>query len=186
MKTRINFVTGGAAVLVLMLAVILSTNLALAQKAGSAQQIAVAKTIKSGLTTIGILSSTIDDKGIEGWTRAGMTQGIKIIIGKPKSMSEIAGLYKSIVKDKGAQLILIPDAADELMTGIGFEFLRESSVADQVGVMVPLETLVASGGLCYVTNEGGKLKAFVNQRMAQVIGANVPSEPGTSVTYVVK
>jgi len=180
---------GGRKLLIAMglfLALMLHAGTALGQKAGSAQQIAVMKTLKPGVVTVAVFSSTIDEKGIESWTRAGMSLGVKVVVAKPKAMADIAGLYRSVVKEKSAQMILIPDASDELMTGVGFEYLRETVLADQVGILAPQEAMVSNGALCFVTTENGKLKVFVNQRIAQVIGANVPSEPGASVTYVVR
>ena len=187
MKNEVTYKKGMASwSVIVFLGIAFLSQLAFAQKAGSAQQIAVAKTLKAGLTTIGILSTTIDDKEIEKWTRAGMTLGVKVVIGKARVSMDVAGLYRTLVKDKGAQVIIIPDASDDVMTGVGFEFLRETAITDQVGVFAPTEALVANGALCCVTSEGGKLKAFVNQKIAAVLGANVPSDPGTSVTYVVK
>ena len=171
---------------IVLFSLFLGLQSAYAQKAGSAQQIAVAKTLKPGIASIGIFCSTLDDKAIETWTRAGMTLGVKVFIAKPTAMGEIAGLYHTLVKEKGVQIILIPDAGDELMTGMGFEYLRQSALSDQVGIFAPQEAMVTNGAFCCVTSEAGKLKVFVNQRIAQVIGANVPSDATTTVTYVVR
>jgi hypothetical protein len=71
------------------------------------------------------------------------------------------------------------------MTGIGFEYLRESALADRVGVFVPQESMLAKGALCFVTTSGGKIKVYINQRIAQVIGATIPSDPSAD-RYVVR
>jgi uncharacterized protein YunC (DUF1805 family) len=161
-------------------------SVSVAQKAGYAQQFAILKRLKPELTTIGVLGSTLSEKNIEDLTRAAVGQGLKIAIGVPKSMPDIAQLYRKLVSEKGAQIIFIPDANDNIMLGNGFEYLRESALSDRIGIMVPQQSLVSGGALCSVTMEDGKYKAFVNQRIAQAVGANVPADGGAKVTYIVQ
>lgn len=160
----------------------LGSSLAVAQKAGYAQQLAILKRLKPELTTIGVMGSTLSDKNIEAISHAAAGQGLKIAVGVPKSIRDIAEIYRKLV-EKGAQAIFIPDGSDNLVLGNGFEFLRESSLTDRVGIMVPQQSLVSGGALCSVTMEDGKIKAFVNQRIAQVVGANIPGGD-EKVTYV--
>ncbi len=161
----------------------LSSSLSVAQKAGYAQQFAILKRMKPELTTIGVMGSTLTEKNIESLTHAATGQGLKIVIGVPKSVRDIAEIYRKLVVGNKVQVIFVPDADDNIVLGNGFEFLRESSLTDRVGIMVPQQSLVSGGALCSVTMEDGKYKAFVNQRIAQVVGANIPGGD-EKVTYI--
>ncbi|HVN47690.1 MAG TPA: hypothetical protein VMU30_02595 [Bacteroidota bacterium] len=160
----------------------LGSSSTFAQKAGYAQQFAILKRMKPELTTIGVMGSMLNDKSIDALTHAAAGQGLKIVVGVPKSIHDVAEIYRKLV-DKGAQVIFVPDGSDNLVLGNGFEFLRESSLTDRIGIMVPQQSLVSGGALCSVTMEDGKYKAFVNQRIAQVVGANIPGGD-EKVTYV--
>ena len=152
---------------------VLSTSYSFAQKAGFAQQFAVLKRMKPELTTIGVMGSTLVDKNIDALTHAAAGLGLKIVVGIPRSMRDIADVYRELLKN-GAQVIFIPDGNDNLVLGNGFEYLRDNSLTDRIGIIVPQQSFVSTGALCSVTMEDGKLKAFVNQKIAQVVGANIP------------
>jgi ABC-type uncharacterized transport system substrate-binding protein len=152
-------------------------------QASYGQQIAVAKTLRSGLSTIGVFTSNLSDKAIEQINRAANAQGVKIVVAKPQDASQISSFYSKVVLEKKAELIWIPDAADQMLTGVGFEFLRAKALGDKIGLMVPTESMVPSGGLCMVLTEGGKVRVIVNQRIAQLIGISVPSESTAAITY---
>ncbi len=162
------------------------TTLSFAQKASNGQQIAVAKSLKPNLTTIGVISSKLDEKGIEGWTRAGMALGVKVIIGLPKTVRDVPSVYKTLVKEKKVEMLIIPDADDDVMTGMGFDYLREVALNDKIGIFAPKTEMVNNGAICTVINDNGNLKAFINQKIAQVLGLSVPAETGPSITYVVQ
>jgi hypothetical protein len=170
-------------VLILGIALCWGSSLAIAQKAGYAQQFAILKRMKPELTTIGVIGSTLTDKNIEALTHAAVGQGLKIAVGVPKSIREIAEIYRKLVTENKVQIIFIPDGNDNIVLGNGFEFLKESSLSDRIGIMVPQQSLVGGGALCSVTMEDGKYKAFVNQRIAQVVGANIPGGD-EKITYV--
>ncbi|MCX8125400.1 MAG: hypothetical protein N3F66_14725, partial [Spirochaetes bacterium] len=88
---------------------LLIPQFAIAQKVAFGQQIAVAKMIKPGLTTIGVIGSKLDDKAIEAWTRAGLALGVKVIIGLPKTVRDIPQVYRTLVKEKKVELLLIAE-----------------------------------------------------------------------------
>ena len=62
------------------------------------QQIAVAKMLRPDLAVLGVMSSKITDNAAESLTRAGMGQGVKIVIGRPQSAPDVPGLYKTLVQ----------------------------------------------------------------------------------------
>lgn len=154
--------------------------------ASFAQQIAVAKTMVQDLQQIGVLTSNLSDKELESINRAAAGQGVKLFIGKVKDMASVATMYKTLVSDKGSQIIWIPNAEDALLSDMGFKYLRESTVRDRVGLLVPNDALVPSGALCSILSEGGKVKAYVNQRVAAAVGANIPGGTDGPVTYVLR
>jgi hypothetical protein len=149
---------------------------AMAQKATFGQQVAVMKTIKSDLKVIGVISSNISDKTTQDVTRAAVSQGVTVVIAKSKDAREVASLYKKLVSDKKIQLLWIPDAGDDVVMGLGMQYLIENTAMDRVGLCVPVKTLVAGGALCCVQIEDGKLTVFVNKKIASVVGASVPAE----------
>ncbi|HTY38092.1 MAG TPA: hypothetical protein VMH23_13325 [Bacteroidota bacterium] len=155
-----------------------------AQAASYGQQVAVAKALKPGLTTLGIFATNLSDKAIEQISRAAAGQGVKVVVAKPQDAGQVSAFYTKLVSEKKAELIWLPDASDNMLLGIGFEFLRAKALGDKVGLIVPQESLVASGGLCTVQLDGGKVKVIVNQKIAQMIGLSVPSDAGESITYV--
>ncbi len=148
------------------------------------QQIAVIKTIKPGIITIGVVASRLDEHSLEQIVRAATGQGIKIVVAKPQELTQVASLYNELVGDKKVDLLWIPDAGDKMLLGQGFEFLREKALHDKIGILVPDQALVSAGALCSVVTESGKLTAYVSQRIAPLIGASVPSDPGGSIRYV--
>lgn len=150
------------------------------------QQVAVMKLIRPGLTTIGVMTSSLSEKSIENIVRAAEAQGLKIIIAKPQQPSEIAELYDKLVGGKKIELLWIPDPSDKMLLGMGFNFLREKALGDKIGILVPTEDLVSSGALCSIMKDNGKLMAYVNERIAPLVGASVPSGPPSSVTYITK
>jgi hypothetical protein len=153
---------------------------------GYPQMVYVAKMLKSDVKTVGIISATMTDKDVERGTRAGMGQNVAVVIARPKSAGEIATLYKRMVSEKKVQFILLTDPADELMTGLGFEFLREAALADGVGIIVVSEPLLAGGALACVINEGGQTRAVVNHKVATVLGISPAQGGETPLSYVGK
>ena len=115
--------------------------------AGYAQLIYVSKMLKPDLKTVGVISATMTDKETEKATRAGMGQGVTVVIARPKGVGEISSLYKRMVSEKKIQFILLADPADELMTGLGFEYLREAALADGIGIVVVTESMLSGGAL---------------------------------------
>lgn len=180
MKKNIEFVFA------LLIIVIFATILHAQSNAPYAQQIAVVKKMKGDIATIGVLTTTLSEKSIEQMGRAATGLGVKIILAQPKEASELPSLYKKLVKEKGVQLLWIPDPNDKLMIGVGFEFLRENALPDKIGIIVPDQALVMTGGLCSIITEGGKLRVVVNQRIAQMIGAIIPNDTADPVAYIVR
>ncbi|MBI5474991.1 MAG: hypothetical protein HY961_21830 [Ignavibacteriae bacterium] len=168
---------------VLVVAVLLQSS-GFAQNYG--QQIAVMKMMNPNLKSVGVFGSALTDKNVQDLTRAGLGQGVQIVIGRPKDAREISSIYKKMVSEKSIQLIWIPDASDQLMVGVGFEFLRSNALPDKIGLIVPNTSMLASGALCTVQLEGGKLTAYVNSQVAGLLGANTPSDPASGIAFVAK
>ena len=171
-------------ILVLSLVVLVHAGAQAQTAASYGQQIAVAKTLKPGLSTIGVFGSNLSDKSIDMMSRAATGQGVKIVVAKPQDAGQVSQFYATLVGEKKAEFIWLPDPSDAMMLGIGFEFLRVKALADKVGLIVPRESLVATGGMCTVLVEGGKLRVIVNQKIAQLIGLSVPRGDGDSMTFV--
>ena len=151
-----------------------------------AQQIYLMKTLKPSIKTIGVMGSGLSDETIELLARAGAGQGVGIFVARPQNAKEIAALYKKLTVEKAAEIIWIPEANDKLMAGVGFEYLRENTLVDKVGLCVPTFALVGKGALCNFHSKEGTLTAFVNKRIAEMVGVSIPAATGTTVAYIVK
>jgi hypothetical protein len=166
-----------------VLGLILFSGTLFAQKASYGQQVAVMKVLKPDLKIIGVLGSNLSDKNVQDLTRAGMAQGVTVVIAKPKDPREVGALYKRLVSDKKIQILWLPDGSDEVMMGISIDFLTENTAMDRVGLCVTEKKLVASGVLCSILTENGKLVVYVNKKIASVIGVAVPGE-GSEINFV--
>lgn len=163
--------------------ILLCSSSLFAQKASLGQQVAVLKAMKGDLKVIGVISSNISDKMTQDVTRAAVSQGVTAVIAKVKDAREVASLYKKLVAEKKIQVLWVPDASDDVVMGLGMQYLIENTAMDRVGLCVPQKSLVAGGALCCVTMEDGKLTAVVNKKIAAVGGFAVPTEGG-GITFV--
>ena len=148
------------------------------------QQIAVIKILQPDVKIIGVMGATLSEKEIQDITRAGLAQGVQIVVGLPQNPREISDVYKKLVNDKKIQALLIPKGSDDMMMGVGFEYLRSNTLLDKIALYMPNPDMISSGALCSVQVESGKLMVYVNQKIALLLGAHVPAEQSESVTYV--
>jgi hypothetical protein len=155
----------------------------LAQRATFGQQVAVMKVLKADLKTVGVLSGNISDKATQDVTRAGLAQGITVVVAKAKDPREVAVLYKKLVTEKKIQMLWLPEAGDDLVMGVSMDYLKENTAMDRIGLVVPEKKMVAGGALCSVLNENSKLIVYVNKKMASVVGAVIPGE-GSDINFV--
>ncbi len=151
-----------------------------------AQSIFLLKALKPSLKSLGVIASTLTDQEIKSIGKAALGQGIKVTVAKVTDVREISSLYKMLVSEHNAELVWIPDKSDEVLLGVGFEFLRENTILDRVGLVVPTRDLVAKGALCSVESANEKVVVYLNKRIAQVDGINLPSNQDPSVQYVVQ
>lgn len=149
-----------------------------------AQQIAAMKHICPELKMVGVLGSKLTERDMQNLTRAAMTQNVEVVVGRPKSLHDIASIYKTMVTERQATLIWIPDSEDVLVVREGFEFLRTRTLHDNIGLCVPTPSLLASGGLMSVQYEDKKLTVYINHRIAALIGATTPDTGGGAIAFV--
>ncbi len=157
-----------------------------AQGASFGQQIAILKMVKPDLEVIGIMTTTISEKDISSYTRSALQQGVKIFIAQPKDARDIPVLYKKLITEKKAQLIFIPSSEDKTMLEVGYEFLKENALLDKVGICVPLSSLMSNGAFFALDKTDGKLTAYVNERVASIVGAMIPKQENPSITFVAR
>jgi ABC-type uncharacterized transport system substrate-binding protein len=151
------------------------------------QQIAVLKALKPNLEVIGVISGNISEKDVSSLTRAAMQQGIKLFVAQPTNPREIPELYKKLVKEKKAQIILLPNSDDQMVLKLGYDYLKENTVLDKIGMCVPDQTLLSQGALCYFCKENGKLTVYLNQRVSVFVGIDVPKkEENSIIDYVLR
>ncbi|KAB2925924.1 MAG: hypothetical protein F9K22_01125 [Bacteroidetes bacterium] len=150
------------------------------------QQIALLKMLKPDLESIGVLSTSLNEKDVQQYTRSSLQQGVKLYVAEPKDARDIPSLYKKLVAEKKVQLILIPSVEDRIMLDVGYEFLKENTLLDRIGVCVPDVRFIANGAFFSVAKEEGKLVVTVNQRIAALVGASIPSQPNPSISFVTR
>ncbi len=151
-----------------------------------AQNLFLLKTLKPSLKSIGVIASTLSDQEIKAIGKAALGQGIKVTVAKVTDVSEISSLYKMLVTEHSAELVWIPDRSDEILLGVGFEFLRENTILDRVGLIVPTHDLVAKGALCSLEPANEKVVVYLNKRIAQVDGINLPTSQNPSIQFIVQ
>ena len=166
--------------------ILLSTSMIVAQTpAGYAQQVFVMTKLMPSVKSIGIISSKATDQFVQSVNRAGLSLGIKVFIAKAKSTQEIPKLYRMLLKNE-VKIIWLPDKDDAMLLDLGFEYLREITLEDKIGLCVPVSTMVPEGGLCSIQIEENKVTVYLNRRIAQIVGANIPDEPNSTIKYVLK
>ncbi len=149
------------------------------------QQVAVLKALNPGISTVGVLASSVSEKRMEEITRAGMGQHVEVIFARPKDARDVASFYRQLVSEKGVKVLWLPEDDDNLVLGVGFDYLREQAISDKVSICVVDESLVSKGALCAMEVKGGKVTAVVNQKLAALLGVNVPSAQG-SIAYLLR
>jgi hypothetical protein len=153
--------------------------------AGYAQQIFVMTKLMPSAKSIGIISNNVTDALTQAAARAGLPFGINVFVAKAEKPKDIPELYRMLLK-KGVKIIWLPDKNDAMLLNLGFEFLRETTLEDKIGLCVPIPKMVSEGALCCVQSNGNKLTVYIDKRVAQIVGANIPDDPASTVTYVLK
>ena len=168
----------------LLIALLVASNAMAQSKPSFGQQIAVMKILQPDLKIIGVIGSGLPEKEIQDITRAGLAQGIRIVVGLPQEPRDISMIYKRMISENKIQILWIPNVSDDMVMGVGFEYLRSNTVLDKIGLCIPSPTLLSSGAYCCVQMENGKVTVYVNQKIASLLGARIPADESSSVTYV--
>lgn len=150
------------------------------------QQIFVMKEIHPDLKTIGVMGSAISGSERQEITRAGYSQNINIIFGLLQSIRDVPTVYRQLVSDHSVDIIWVPFHNDHVVIQDGFEYLRQNTLRDRVGLYVPLSDLVAAGALASIQNSGGGIVIYMNERVAEVVGVASAVEENDAITYVSK
>jgi ABC-type uncharacterized transport system substrate-binding protein len=153
--------------------------------AGYSQQLFALTKLMPSAKAVGIISNTATESFIQSMSRTGHSFGVKVIIAKANNPREIPELYQTLLKNN-VRLIWLPDKDDVMLLEKGFEFLREKTLEDKVGLCVPVSRLVSEGALCCVQTDGTKLLVTVNKRVAQVVGVTAQDDANDSIKYSVK
>ncbi len=151
-----------------------------------AQQVMALKEMNPNLKTVGIIGTTLSDQNIQDVVRAGLGQGVQIVVGRPKSAREISEIYKKMVKERNIQIVWLTDPSDETMLGIGFEYLRNNAPLDKVGIAVPLTNFLGNGAFCSVQLEDGKVVSYMNAKVSEALGLKLPTGEASGIKYVSK
>ena len=156
------------------------------EKVTYGQNMYLMKSLLPSLKNIGVIASTLTQADIQSLGRAAAALGIKVSIAEVTEIRDVASMYKRLVNDYHVDIIWIPDKNDQLLLGIGFEYLRENTVVDRIGLFVPSKKFVTKGALCSLERDNGQLTVYFNQRVASVDGIKTPAQQDNSVTYVMQ
>ncbi len=155
-------------------------------KAAFGQQLFLLKSLKPGVKTVGVMGAALTDADVQSLTRAGMGIGLTVVVARPGNARDVAVLYKKLISESKAEMLLVTAGGGPWFEEASVEYLRENAVLDRVGLCVPTKDQLTGGALCCIQSEGGKLVVHVNQKVANVVGAAVPSEQSGSIAYVVQ
>jgi hypothetical protein len=144
------------------------------------------KTLKPSLKRVGVITFNLTDDEAQKIARAGMALGVKTTVAHVNDNNEISGIYRKLVAEDNAEIIWILESDEKLILGVGMEFLLTSTIEDKVGLCVPTRDGVSKGALCCLQMENNKYTVYVNQRIAGVVGAAVPSQQDSKITYIVQ
>ncbi|MCU0452443.1 MAG: hypothetical protein MUE68_02200 [Bacteroidetes bacterium] len=179
-----------ARTLSLLLAMLIATGStfeASAQVKGAyGQRLFLLKSLKPASKTLGVIGAELSDEDVQSLTRAGLGQGLTVIVARPKNAREVSLLYKKLVSENKIDLLLAMPGGGDWFEGASVEFLRENAALDRVGLCVPTMQQLTGGALCTIQSENGKFVVHVNQKAANVVGAVVPAEQSGSIAYVVQ
>jgi hypothetical protein len=148
-----------------------------------AQQIYAMKMIQGNLNTVGVMGNSLTDDQMQQLTRAGHTQGVRVVIGKVDNARDISGVYRAMVGSEKVQVIWLPDPDDKMIMSSGFDFLRQNTIADRVGLYVPAADYVTNGALAAILTNGGNIEIHYNSRIAGRVGVSMPGDDST-VTFI--
>lgn len=155
-------------------------------KAAFGQQLFLLKSLKPGAKTVGVMGASLTDADVQSLTRAGMGIGVTVVVARPANARDVAVLYKRLVSENKVDLLFVTSGGGAWFEEASVEYLRENAILDRVGLCVPVKEQLTGGALCTIQSEGGKLVVHVNQKVANVVGAAVPSEQNGSIAYVVQ
>lgn len=171
---------------VLLISAGTTVELAGQAKAAFGQQLFLLKSLKPGVKTVGVIGAALTDADVQSLTRAGMGIGLTVVVARPGNARDVAVLYKKLVSENKAELLLVTTGGGAWFEETSVEYLRENALLDRIGLCVPDKQHLTGGALCSIQSEGGKLVVHVNQKVANVVGAAVPSEQNGSIAYVVQ
>ena len=180
LRTGIRVITS-----VILLTLLTASMMPAQTSAGYGQQIFVLIKLMPSIKSIGIISNNVTETFTQATARAGLPFGIKVFVAKADKPKDIPELYHMLLK-KGIKIIWLPDKDDAMLLNMGFEYLRETTLEDKIGLCVPVSKMVSEGALCCVQIDGNKLIVYINKRVAQVIGVNILDDPTGQVKYVLK
>jgi ABC-type uncharacterized transport system substrate-binding protein len=150
------------------------------------QQLFLMKTLKPSLKRLGIMSFTLTNEDAQRFVRAGRSLGVTVTVGKVRGLTELSSLYRKLIVEFNTEMICIPEGDDKMMLGVGLDFLRESTLEDKIGLCVPTREAFAKGALCSFENDNNKFTVYVNRRIAEVVGATIPSGQSSTIIYIVQ
>lgn len=163
-----------------------TTELAGQSKAAFGQQLFLLKSLKPGVKNVGVIGAALSDADVQSLTRAGLGIGLTVVVARPANARDVAVLYKRLVNENKIDMLLVTPGGGAWFEEASVEYLRENALLDRVGLCVPARQQLTGGALCSIENENGKLVVHVTQKVANVVGAVVPSEQSGSIAYVVQ
>ena len=156
------------------------------EKVTYGQNMYLMKSLLPSLQNVGVIASTLTQADIQSLGRAAAALGLKVSVAQVTELRDVAAMYKRLVNDYRVDMIWIPDKNDALLLGIGFEYLRENSIVDRIGLLVPARQFVSKGALCSLERDNGILTVYFNKRVASVDGIKTPAQQGDGITYVLQ
>ncbi|MCS7082339.1 MAG: hypothetical protein N2561_02430 [Bacteroidetes bacterium] len=149
------------------------------------QQLFALKELYPGLKTIGVLTSqTPSEETTKALNRASAATGVKVVVTVVNSVAELAPKFRELVSSYQVQAIWILEKDNVLTSPLAKDFLYKNTVTRNLALLAPDKTMVGEGALLHVSNEGGNLRLYLNQRVAQALNVKVPDQYQAHATFV--
>jgi putative ABC transport system substrate-binding protein len=149
------------------------------------QQLFALKELYPSLKAVGVLTNqTPSEELTRALNKASAATGVKVIVTVVNSIADLAPKFRELVSSYQVQGIWLLDNTGALSSSAARDFLYKNTVTRNLALLVPDKAMVSEGGLLHVTSEGGQLRLYVNQRVAQALNVKVPEQYQAQATFV--
>jgi ABC-type uncharacterized transport system substrate-binding protein len=143
------------------------------------QQLFVLKEIRPDLERVGIIwnKDAADASGLMTQVeRAAATTGVRVYIAYASGVTDIASVYRDLVRQNNVQAIWVVDGNDEIVgSKMGRDFLIKNTASSGLTLVAPAVEWVEAGAHMSFVRDGANIRLRVNQRAADAARLVIPA-----------